>query len=122
MNKYIRKLGFRSSDELEMRVTIKAIKYSWIYMMAFLAGWAVVQAMDGTGEIPMVQISLILTAELCYFALQWIFTKKAVRENQEMHSNSKRLTSKGKGKNSYEYVYEDDDGNQYVYEEVEVEE
>lgn len=120
MNKYIRKLGFRSSDEMEMKVTIQAIRYSWIYMMSFLAIWSVLKAIDGNGEIPMVQIALILTAELLYFALQWWFTRKAIKEDQEMHSGSKRLTSKGGGKNSYEYVYEDEDGNQYIYEEVEV--
>lgn len=120
MNKYIRKLGFRSSDEMEMKVTIQAIRYSWIYMMSFLAIWSVLKAIDGNGEIPMVQIALILTAELLYFTLQWWFTRKAIKEDQEMHSGSKRLTSKGGGKNSYEYVYEDENGNQYIYEEVEV--
>ncbi len=115
MNKYVRKLGFRSSDELEMRVTISSIKYSWIYVMLFLAGWSVLSAID-KAEIPMIQISLILTAELLFLALQWWFTKKVIKESQEKHSGVKHLSPKGKGKNSYEYIYEDEDGNQYVYE------
>jgi len=117
MNKYIRKLGFRGSDELEMRVTIKSIKYSWIYVMLFLAGWAVLSAFKDS-EIPMVQIALILTSELLFLGLQWWFTKKEIKENQEKHSGVKHLTAKGKGKNSYEYIYEDEEGNQYIYEDV----
>lgn len=121
MNKYIRKLGFRSSDELEMKVTIKSIKYSWVYTMVFLAAWAVLYAIDKS-EIPMVHIALILTAELLFLALQWLFTKQEIRESQNKHSGVKHLTAKGKGKHSYEYIYEDEDGNKYVYEEVDVEE
>lgn len=121
MNKYIRKLGFRSADEMEMRVTVQAIKYSWLYAMAFLACWSVMHAIKSE-EIPFVHVTLIITAYMLYFALQWIFTRKAARENENAHVNSKRLSAKGKGKHSYEYVYEDEDGNQYVYEEVEVDE
>ena len=121
MNKYIRKLGFRSSDEMEMKVTIKSIKYSWIYTMVFLAAWAVLSAIE-TGEIPMVHIALILTAELLFLALQWFFTKKEIKESQNKHSGVKHLTAKGKGKHSYEYIYEDEEGNKYIYEEVDVEE
>ena len=120
MNKYIRKLGFRRSDEFEMKVTIKAIRASWIYVMLYLAVWSVLSAID-KGEIPMPQIALILTGELLFFALQWWHTKKGVREDEEAHADSKRLTTKTK-KGSYEYVYEDEDGNQYIYEEVEVDE
>ncbi len=115
MNKYLRKLGFRNSDELEMRITIRAIKWSWAYMIAFLAVWSVIDAIN-TGEIPIVQVSLILTGELLYFAFQWIFTKQEVKNNESSHSDSTRLEQKDKS--SYEYVYEDEDGNQYVYEEV----
>lgn len=120
MNKYIRKLGFRSSDELEMTVTIKSIKYAWIYVMGFLAIWAFKEALTGEGNIPMVHIALILTAELLFLALQWLFTKREIRENQNKHNGVKHLKAKGKGKTSYEYIYEDEDGNQYVYEEVDV--
>lgn len=120
MNKYIRKLGFRHSDEIEMKITIKAIRGAWLYVMIFLAVWAVLSAID-TGKIPMIQIVLIITGELFYFALQWWFTRKEVRENEGAHADSKRLTSKTK-KGSYEYIYEDEDGNQYIYEEVEVDE
>ncbi len=123
MNKYIRKLGFRSSDEMEMRVTIKSIRAAWFYVMAFLIAWAVINAVaasGGSGEIvtTMVIIALVFTAELLYFGLQWWFTKKAVNENKSEHTNIKTLKAKGKGKNSYEYIYEDEDGNQYIYEEV----
>ena len=121
MNKYIRKLGFRSSDEMEMKVTIKSIKYSWIYTMVFIAAWAVLAAID-TSEIPMVHISLILTAELLFLALQWFFTKKEIKDSKSKHSVIKQLTAKGKGNHSYEYIYEDEEGNKYIYEEVDVEE
>ncbi len=121
MKKYLRKLGFRNSDEMEMRVTIKSIKVSWTYMMVFLAVWSILSAIN-SGEIPMVQISLILTGELLYFALQWWYTRKEVRDDENRHSDSKRLSSKENDKHKYEYVYEDEHGNQYVYEEVEVEE
>ena len=47
---------------------------------------------------------------------------KTARETEKAHKSSKRLSAKGKGNKSYEYVYEDEDGNQYIYEEVEVEE
>lgn len=119
MHKYLRKLGFRNSDDMEMKITIRAIKWSWIYMMAFLAVWSVLDAIKNE-KIPMVQIALILTGELLFFSLQWIFTRKAVRDDEKSHSGSKRLSSNDK--DSYEYVYEDEDGTQYVYEEVEVEE
>ncbi len=119
MNKYIRKLGFRGSDEMEMKVTLRAIKYSWLYVMAFIACWSVVHAFtDESGRIPFVHITLLITAYMLYFALQWFFTQKTARDTEEAHKNSKRLSSKGKGKNSYEYVYEDEEGNQYTYEEV----
>ncbi len=121
MNKYIRKLGFRASDEMEMEVTIRSIRYSWLYVMVFLVVWGVLHAIDKS-EIPMVQIALVFTAELLYFALQWWFTKKAVNENKAEHHAIKTLKAKGKGKNSYEYIYEDEDGNQYIYEEIPVEE
>ena len=121
MNKYIRKLGFRASDEMEMEVTIKSIRYAWLYVMLFLLGWGVLHAIDGKG-IPMVQIALVFTAELLYFALQWWFTKKAVQENKSEHHAIKTLKAKGRGKNSYEYIYEDEDGNQYIYEEIPVDE
>lgn len=104
---------------MEMRVTIKAIKWSWVYMMAFLAAWSIISAVKDS-TIPIVQIALILTGELLFFALQWIFTKKEVRNDEDSHSGSKRLETQDKS--SYEYVYEDEDGTQYVYEEVEVEE
>ena len=119
MNKYIRKLGFRNSDDMEMKITIKSVKWSWIYMMVFLAVWSVLYAIE-KGEIPIVQVALIVTGELLFFALQWIFTRKEVREDESSHHDSKRLEQKDK--DSYEYIYEDEDGTQYVYEEVEVEE
>lgn len=119
MNKYIRKLGFRNSDDMEMKITIRAIKWSWLYMMSFLAVWSVLSAID-TNDIPIVQVVLIITGQLLFFALQWVFTRKAVREDENSHHDSKRLSPKDK--NNYEYVYEDDDGTQYVYEEIEVEE
>ena len=123
MNKYIRKLGFRSADEMEMKVTLKAIKFSWLYVMAFVAVWSVLYAMNVNisepGEIPFVHIMLIITAYMLYFALQWFFTRQAIKENREKHSTSKRVEGKGKGKHSYEYVYEDEHGNQYVYDESE---
>lgn len=119
MNKYLRKLGFRNSDELEMKITIKSIKWSWVYTMAFLAIWSVFSAID-KNEIPMIQVVLILTGELLFFGLQWIFAKQAIKEDESAHSDSKRLSQKGK--DSYEYVYEDEDGTQYIYEEVEVDE
>lgn len=121
MNKYLRKLGFRRSDELEMRVTIKAIKFSWTYMMAFLAIWSILTAID-SGKVPMIHICLILTGELSYFALQWWYTRKEVREDENRHVDSKRLTVSENDKHKYEYIYEDEHGNQYVYEEVEVDE
>ena len=121
MNKYIRKLGFRSADEMEMKVTLKAIKFSWLYVMAFVAVWSVLYAMNVNisepGEIPFVHIMLIITAYMLYFALQWLFTRQAIKENREKHSTSKRV--EGKGKHSYEYVYEDEHSNQYVYDESE---
>ena len=121
MNKYIRKLGFRSADEMEMKVTLKAIKFSWLYVMAFVAVWSVLYAMNVNisepGEIPFVHIMLIITAYMLYFALQWFFTRQAIKENREKHSTSKRV--EGKGKHSYEYVYEDEHRNQYVYDESE---
>lgn len=117
MNKYVRKLGFRASDELEMRATIKAIRFAWIYVMLFLAGWSVFEAVT-SGEIPMIHIALILTAELAYLAMSWWYIKKEINESQQKHNGVKHLTAKGKGKNSYEFIYEDEDGNQYVYEEV----
>ena len=123
MNKYIRKLGFRASDEMEMQVTIKSIKASWFYVMIFLIAWAVLNAInfsDGKGDIvvTMVILALVFTAELLYFGLQWWYTKKAVNDNKSEHHDIKTLKAKGKGKNSYEYIYEDEDGNQYIYEEV----
>ena len=123
MNKYIRKLGFRSADEMEMKVTLKAIKFSWLYVMAFVAVWSVLYAMNVNisepGEIPFVHIMLIITAYMLYFALQWFFTRQAIKENRKKHSTSKRVEGKGKGKHSYEYVYEDEHRNQYVYDESE---
>ena len=121
MNKYIRKLGFRASDEMEMRVTIQSIRYAWLYVMCFLIGWGVLHAIDSS-EIPMVQLALVFTAELLYFGLQWWFTKKAVNESKSEHHDIKTLKAKGRGKNSYEYVYENEDGNQYIYEEIPAEE
>lgn len=123
MNKYIRKLGFRSSDEMEMKVTIKSIRAAWFYVMIFLIAWAVLNAInaaDGKGDMvtTMIILALVFTAELLYFGLQWFYTKKAVSDNKDAHSNIKTLKAKGKGKNSYEYIYEDEDGNQYIYEEV----
>jgi len=123
MNKYIRKLGFRSSDEMEMKVTLKAIKFSWLYVMAFVAVWSVLYALNvnisAPGEIPFVHIMLIITAYMLYFALQWLFTRQAIKENKEKHGSSQRVEGKGKGKHSYEYVYEEEHGNQYVYDESE---
>ena len=123
MNKYIRKLGFRSSDEMEMKVTLKAIKFSWLYVMAFVAVWSVLYALNvnisAPGEIPFVHIMLIITAYMLYFALQWLFTRQAIKENKEKHGSSQRVEGKGKGKHSYEYVYEDEHSNQYVYDESE---
>lgn len=119
MSKYFRKLGFRNSDDMEMKITIKSIKWSWIYMMIFLAVWSVIYAIKAQ-EIPMVQVALMLTGEILFFALQWIFTRKEVREDESSHHDSKRLSQKDK--DSYEYIYEDEDGTQYVFEEVEVEE
>ena len=123
MNKYIRKLGFRSADEMEMKVTLKAIKFSWLYVMAFVAVWSVLYAMNVNisepGEIPFVHIMLIITAYMLYFALQWLFTRQAIKENKEKHGSSQRVEGKGKGKHSYEYVYEDEHRNQYVYDESE---
>ena len=123
MNKYIRKLGFRSSDEMEMKVTIRAIRVAWFYVIIFLLGWAVINAInvsDGKGDIrvSLIIVALVFTAELLYFALQWWFTKKAVDESKSEHHDIKVLKAKGRGKNSYEYIYEDEDGNQYIYEEV----
>ena len=117
MNKYIRKLGFRGSDDLEMKVTLKAMKYAWLYAMAFIAIWSVVYAYRRS-ETPIVHVTLMITSYMLYFALQWYFTQKTVRDTEESHENSKRLSSKGK--NSYEYVYEEDGKD--VYEEVETEE
>ncbi len=107
MNKYIRKLGFRASDEMEMEVTIKSIRFAWLYVMLFLIGWGILHAIDKS-EIPMVQLALVFTAELLYFALQWWFTKKAVNENKAEHHAIKTLKAKGRGKSSYEYIYEDE--------------
>ncbi len=121
MNKYIRKLGFRDSDEMEMKVTLRAMKYAWLYAMAFIACWSVVYAFRHE-EIPFVHVTLMITSYLLYFAMQWYFTKKTARDTEEAHKTSKRLSAKGKGKNSYEYIYEDEDGNRYIYEEVDVEE
>ena len=90
MNKYIRKLGFRASDEMEMEVTIKSIRFAWLYVMLFLIGWGILHAIDKS-EIPMVQLALVFTAELLYFALQWWFTKKAVNENKAEHHAIKTL-------------------------------
>jgi len=122
MNKYIRKLGFRSSDEMEMRVTLKAIKYSWLYVMAFIAVWSVLYALNvnigAPGEIPFVHIMLIITAYMLFFALQWFFTRKAIRENKEKHGSNQLIEGKGNGKHSYEYVYEDEHGNHYVYDDA----
>lgn len=117
MNKYIRKLGFRSSDDMERKITIKAVKWSWVYMMAFLAAWSVLYAIS-RNEVPIVQITLILTGELLYFALQWIFTKSEISKSKDRHSGGRRIVSEN-DKHKYEYVYEDEDGTQYVYEEVE---
>jgi len=121
MNKYIRKLGFRSSDEMEMKVTLKAIKYSWLYVMAFVAVWSVLYALNVNisepGEIPLVHIMLIITAYMLFFALQWLFTRQAIKENKEKYGAT-RVEGKGDGKNSYEYVYDDEHGNQYVYEDT----
>ena len=116
MNKYIRKLGFRGSDDLEMKVTLKAMKYAWLYAMAFIAIWSVVYAYRRS-ETPIVHVTLMITSYMLYFALQQYFTQKTVRDTEESHENSKRLSSKGK--NSYEYVYEEDGKD--VYEEVETE-
>jgi len=121
MNKYIRKLGFRGSDEMEMKVTLRAMKYAWLYAMAFIACWSVVYAYRSE-EIPFVHVTLMITSYMLYFALQWFFTQKTAHDTEQSHKNSKRLAAKGKGKNSYEYVYEDEKGNKYVYEEVEVDE
>ncbi len=123
MNKYIRKLGFRASDEMEMKVTIQSIRIAWAYVMIFLLGWAILHAInasDGKTDFTatFVIIALIFTAELLYFGLQWWFTKKAVNENKSEHHDIKTLKAKGRGKNSYEYIYEDEDGNQYIYEEI----
>ena len=107
-----------------MSVTIKSIRAAWLYVMLFLVAWAVLNAInaaDGKGDmvVTMIILALVFTAELLYFALQWWYTKKAVSENKSKHSsNIKMLKPKGKGKNSYEYIYEDEDGNQYIYEEV----
>ena len=117
MNKYIRKLGFRSSDDMERKITIKAVKWSWVYMMAFLAVWSVLYAIS-RNEVPIVQITLILTGELLFFALQWFFTKNEISKSRDRHADGKRITSEN-DKHKYEYVYEDEDGTQYVYEEVE---
>ena len=127
MNKYIRKLGFRSSDEMEMKVTIQSIRIAWAYVMLFLLAWAVVHAInvsDGKSAdhtVTSAIIALIFTAELLYFALQWWYTKKAVNDSKNEHHDIKTLKAKGRGKNSYEYIYEDEDGNQYIYEEIPVE-
>ena len=123
MNKYIRKLGFRASDEMEMRVTIQSIRVAWGYVMIFLLVWAILHAInasDGKTDLTatFVIIALMFTAELLYFALQWWFTKKAVSETKDAHHDIKTLKAKGRGKNSYEYIYEDEDGNQYIYEEI----
>lgn len=108
MNKYLRKFGFRDSDDVEMRVTIKSIRFCWIYMMVFLAAWSVISAIK-TSEIPIVQVVLILTGELLYFALQWYYTRKIVREDREKHSAATQISTDDKHK--YEYVYEEKDGS-----------
>ncbi len=108
MNKYLRKLGFRDSDDVEMRVTIKSIRVCWIYMILFLAVWSVVSAVQ-TSEVPIVQVVLILTGELLYFALQWYYTRKVVREDREKHSSVTKIETDDKHK--YEYVYEEKHGS-----------
>ena len=126
MNKYIRKLGFRSSDEMEMKVTIQSIRIAWGYVMIFLLGWAIVNAINASDKksdltTTFVIVALMFTAELLYFALQWWYTKKAVNDSKSEHHDIKKLKAKGRGKNSTEYIYEDEDGNQYIYEEIPVE-
>jgi len=68
-------LGFHKSDELEMAVTVNAVRWAWAYTVTFLLVWCIA-AYITTHDFPSLPFFLLVSQNIIFLAAQRIYAKK----------------------------------------------
>lgn len=75
MKTHYAKFGFHKADELESAITLKAIKWAWVYSTLFLLVWCVMELIL-SGSFPGLQFLLLSTQNVIFFISHLYFRKK----------------------------------------------